>query len=114
MPLVHVKIQWPTGIEPLPDDAITRVTVEDATRADASSVVVGESVLHSVDTTSPSTAVVEVGDIDPSGYYIVRLHVDRQGRGARDVEKGDIITTQSYPVLTRGHGDHVVLEAQQI
>jgi hypothetical protein len=38
--------------------------------------------------------------------------VDVSGSG--DVERGDFVSTRSYPVLTRGHGDEVIAEVQQV
>jgi hypothetical protein len=105
---VVVQLQWPEGVE-LPPDAVARVTVEDATQADASSVVLGETVLDNVDATTTTVADVEVPEVDPNALMIARVHVMPGGRRGLDVERGDLISTQSHPVLTRGHGDSVVV-----
>ena len=49
MARVSVQIEWPPGLTSLPPDARAHVTVEDATRADASSVVIAETVLADLD-----------------------------------------------------------------
>lgn len=72
MARVNVRIEWPDDLRALPEHAQARVTVEDVTRADASSVVIAESVL------------------------------------------GDLVSTQSHPVLTRGHGDSVVVRPRVV
>ena len=109
MARVTVEIAWPEGLTTLPDDARARVTVEDATVADASSVVLAETVLEDLDPGRPAVAELEVGEVDPGASLIARVHVAPGGRKALDVELGDLISTQSHPVLTRGHGDAVVV-----
>ena len=43
--------------------------------------------------------------IDEKRTYSVTAHVDTSGSG--EVEVGDLVSTQSYPVLTRGAGDRI-------
>lgn len=114
MPRVHVQIDWPPGLDPLPATAQARVTVEDAGRADADSVVLAQTVLTKLSADHPALAEIEVPDVDPRGYYIVRVHVDRAGRESRDVEIGDLVSTQAYPVLTRGYSDQVAVAPQVV
>ena len=83
-------------------------------RADASSVVIGESVLADLDVSTPAVASVEVGDVDPAASLLVRVQVSPGSRRALGVEVGDLITTQSHPVLTRGFGDSVVVPLKQV
>lgn len=109
MARVTVEIAWPEGLTTLPDDARARVTVEDATVADAASVVLAETVLEDLDPSRPAVAELEVGEVDPGASLIARVHVAPGGRKALDVELGDLVSTQSHPVLTRGHGDAVVV-----
>jgi hypothetical protein len=82
MARVNVQIEWPDDLRALPEHAQARVTVEDVTRADASSVVIAERVLDDL-------------AVDPSAVA--------------EVESGDLVSTQSHPVLTHGHGDSVVV-----
>jgi hypothetical protein len=114
MARVSVRIEWPPGLTSLPPDSRAHVTVEDATRADASSVVVAETVLADLDVSRPAVAEVEVGDVDPSANLVVRVQVAPASRKALGVEPGDLITTQSHPVLTRGHGDSVVVPLTKV
>ena len=113
MPKVSVRISWPEGAH-LPDNAHALVTVEDVTQVDAPSVVVGETVLEDLDTNRPAVAEVEVDQVDDGSDLVVRVHVADRSRADRQVEVGDLLTTQSHPVLTRGHGDSVVVRPQQI
>jgi putative lipoprotein len=113
--VVHGEVTLPADTEPL-DAAEVVIQVEDVSRADAPSVVVAEQRLHGV-SLRPGEALpfdVEVpGErIDPSSHYSVRVHVDVSGSG--DVERGDFVSTRSYPVLTRGHGDAVIAEVQRV
>ena len=114
MARVSVQIQWPAGLEALPPDARAQVTVEDATQADASSVVVAETVLADLDPTRPAVADLEVGEVDPAANLVVRVQVTPGSRKALGIELGDLITTQSHPVLTRGHGNSVVVPLVQV
>lgn len=111
---VSVQIEWPPGLEALPPDARARVTVEDTTQADASSVVVAETVLDDLDLTRPAVADLDVGEVDPTASLVVRVQVTPGNRKALGIELGDLITTQSHPVLTRGHGDSVVVPLTRV
>jgi hypothetical protein len=44
--------------------------------------------------------------------YSVRVHIDVAGSG--EVDKGDLITTQSYPVLTSGGGGEIRIEVRRV
>lgn len=114
MARVHVQIEWPPGITTLPPGARAHVTVEDASRADASSVVLAETVLSDLDLTRPASAEVEVGPFDPAASLLVRVQVSPGDRKALGIELGDLITTQAHPVLTQGHGDSVVVPLKQV
>ena len=98
------------------DRADVIVQVEDVSRADAPSVVVGEKRLPRVALRPGAKLPFEVeipeGALDESHSYSVRAHVDVSGSG--EVETNDLVTTQSYPVLTRGHGDSVKLQVKKV
>ena len=114
MARVNVQIEWPDDLRALPKHAQARVTVEDVTLADASSVVIAERVLDDLAVDQPAVAEVEVGEVDPKANLIVRVHVTDAGRPTRDVEAGDLVSTQSHPVLTHGHGDSVVVRPRVV
>jgi hypothetical protein len=114
MARVNVQIEWPDDLRALPERAQARVTVEDVTVADASSVVIAERVLDDLAVGQPAVAEVEVGEVDPKADLIVRVHVVDAGRPTRDVEAGDLVSTQSHPVLTHGHGDSVVVRPRVV
>ena len=82
--------------------------------ADASSVVIAERVLDDLAVDQPAVAEVEVGEVDPKANLVVRVHVTDAGRPTRDVEAGDLVSTQSHPVLTHGHGDSVVVRPRVV
>ena len=113
MPKVSVRITWPEDAH-LPDNAHALVTVEDVSAVDAPSVVVGETVLEDLDTGRPTVTEVEVGEVEAGSDLVVRVHVADRSRTDRHVEIGDLVTTESHPVLTRGHGDEVVVRPRQI
>jgi predicted transcriptional regulator len=114
MARVNVQIEWPDDLRALPEHAQARVTVEDVTQADASSVVIAERVLDDLAVDQPAVAEVEVGEVDPRANLVVRVHVTDAGRQTREVEVGDLVSTQSHPVLTHGHGDSVVVRPRVV
>jgi hypothetical protein len=77
-------------------------------------VVIAERVLDDLAVDQPAVAEVEVGEVDPKADLIVRVHVTDAGRPTRDVEAGDLVSTQSHPVLTHGHGDSVVVRPRVV
>jgi putative lipoprotein len=91
------------------------VQVEDVSRMDAPSIVVGEQQIEDVPLDGgsvPFEVEVPAGLVDERGSYSVRVHVDVTGTG--QVEHGDLITTQSYPVLTGGNPDARTVEVKRI
>ena len=118
MATVTVQIEWPAELGPLPEDARARVTVEDVTALDGDSVVLAERVLDHLDRSVSSVTEVDIdvddSHLDPRSDVIVRVHVLPAGRESRQVEAGDLITMQSHPVLTGGHGHSVVVRPQRI
>jgi len=96
--------------------ALVIVQVEDVSRADAPSSVVGEQrregvELHPGDVI-PFEVEVDAGALDEGARYSVRVHIDVAGSG--EVDAGDLISTQSYPVLTGGYADEAEIEAHLI
>jgi putative lipoprotein len=92
------------------------VRVEDVSRADAPSVVVGEQRFKGTDLAEaeriPFAVEIPAELIDERATYAVSVHVDVSGSG--NVERGDLITTESYPVLTRGHPDEMNVRVRKI
>lgn len=113
MATVHVQIEWPDDA-PLPEDACARVVVEDVSALDAGSTVVAETVVEDLDPTDATEATLEVDDVDPGADLVVRVHVTPRSRRGMPVEVGDLLTTESHPVLTRGHGADVVVRPRLI
>ena len=102
--------------EQLPAGPVTVVArVEDVSRADAPSSVVGEQV-QTVELRrgSPVPFAIEVpaDRIDSRRHYAVSVHVDVSGSG--EVTKGDLLTTQSYPVVTFGYPSRVQVHVHRI
>jgi putative lipoprotein len=108
-------ILLPTTVMPTVAAAVV-VKVEDISRADAPSVVVGEQRMSSVSLSSggrvPFEVQVPVKQIDERGSYSVSAQINLRGSG--QVEPGDLIVTQTYPVLTGGYPDEVELEVRPV
>jgi uncharacterized lipoprotein YbaY len=98
------------------DDAAIHIRLEDVTRADAAAVLVTEKVLqpvsHPAGMTDGPEFEMPVHLPDRSALYSVRVHVDVHRNG--QITRGDFISTQSYPVLTRGHLDSVEIKVREV
>lgn len=81
------------------------VQIEDISRADASSISIAEQrqyrVILRAGAVLPFTVQVPADQLNPRNLYSVRVHIDVTGSG--EVEVGDLVTTQTFPVLTRGY-----------
>jgi putative lipoprotein len=92
------------------------VRVEDVSRADAPSVVIAEHRQRGVPlrrgAVLPFALEVPADRVDARSLYSVHAHVDASGSGT--VEPGDLISTRSYPVLTRGYGHEAEVEVQRV
>lgn len=112
---VRGRIDLPGDSVP-PRAAALVVQVEDVSRADAPSIVVGEKRDENVELEPGGclffSVAVPVDAIEERHLYTVRVHVDVTGSG--DIHKGDLITMQSYPVLTRGNGDEVTVAVRPV
>ncbi len=90
--------------------------VEDISRADAPSIVIGEQ--HQTDVALQAGQVVPLrieipaSEINERHSYSVRVHIDVSGLGK--VAHGDLLSTQTYPVLTRGYGNEVRVNVRPV
>jgi uncharacterized lipoprotein YbaY len=96
--------------------AIARVTLLDVTRADAPARTVAEqavaNVTHPGGEGQPVVFTLRLQQRDPRARYVVRAHVDVNGDGR--VSRGDYISAESYPVLTFGHSNRVVVRLRSV
>ena len=89
--------------------------VEDVSRVDAPATVVAEvtrPLTEAMDAGDRFTVELTVPEIDERASYNVRAHIALSASGEK--ASGDQITTRSYPVLTRGAPDRVVVEVVPI
>jgi uncharacterized lipoprotein YbaY len=100
----------------LPAEATIYVRLLDTSTADAPAVLVAEQVLRkSAEEANRSGKVsfqLRGGPIDASRDYTVSVLIDIDGDGR--VSRGDFISIQSYPVLTRGHSDSVSIQVERV
>jgi putative lipoprotein len=111
---VRGEVVLPAG-EPGERAARLVVQVEDVSRMDAPSQVIAEQQIDDVPLDGTSVAfevAVPAGLVDERASYSVRVHVDVSGSGV--VEQGDLITTQSYPVLTHAAPETARIEVRRI
>jgi hypothetical protein len=96
--------------------ATVYVRLEDVSRVDAPSTTVDEHVLTSVSHRQGDEDRLSVDLSAPAASgresYGVRVHVDVDGDG--QVSRGDLISVESYPVLTFGHPDVVEVRLREV
>src|SRR5512138_55033 len=113
--VIHGQLVLPKS--ELPSEAASvLVQIEDVSRADAPSGVVAEQRLPGV-RLQPGGVIgfsIEVPNdrINPRSRYSVRAHVDVSGSG--EVERGDLVSTQSHPVLSPGTTDDVAIPVRKV
>ena len=111
---VRGTIVLPAGTPDAKADVL--VQVEDVSRADAPSRVVGQALRKGMKLRAGGELRYEVkvpaDMVEEGGSYAVRVHVDFSGSG--EVEVGDLVSTQSHPVLTRGHPDTAVVPVRKV
>ena len=58
--------------------------------------------------------VIQIPDelIDERSLCSIRAHVDRSGSG--EVKSGDFVSTESYPVLSRGYGTSATIKVRRV
>ena len=102
------------GLPSGPVDVV--VKVEDVSRADAPSTVVGQQIRKTLSLSPGETLPfeIEVPDerIDERASYSLSAHV--RAAGSEAVKPGDLITTESFPVLTRGYGDEGTIRVKRV
>jgi copper homeostasis protein (lipoprotein) len=91
----------------LPPDAAIHLTLEDVSRQDAPATFIAGQVVPTQgrQVPIPFTIYYATGDIDQRHTYHVRAAIIVDGERR-------FLTTQAYPVLTRGHPDHIEMTLQ--
>lgn len=96
--------------------ADVNVYVEDVSRADAPSVVVGHQRQTGVSlrpgSRLPFAVDIPAELIHERNLYSIRVHIDTSRSG--EIKKGDLISMQTYPVLTRGYGDSATVNVKRV
>lgn len=112
---VEVTALLPAGLAPS-GAAVLRVRLENVSVADRPSAVVSSAEVSVPEPTDGGgvevSLAVPAADIDERDSYSVFAHLDLDGSG--DVSAGDALTTQTYPVLTRGAPDRVEVSLVRI
>jgi hypothetical protein len=96
------------GDAPFLETGRVHVFLEDTTYADASAIIVRHDVLAAGALVFEMTGLT----VEPQRVYTIRVLVDLDGDGR--VSRGDFITTESYPVLTRGRPAEVTVVVRRI
>jgi putative lipoprotein len=91
----------------MPPEAVLEATIEDVSRADAPSIVIGTTRIESPRVPVAFTIRYDPKRIDPSRRYVVRARIVLNGRPV-------FITDISHAVLTAGAGDRVAIVMRRI
>jgi uncharacterized lipoprotein YbaY len=112
---VRAEIELPTGDVPSHAAEVV-VYVEDVSRGDAPSTVIGVKREQSVQLRPGALLQVSMDIpaalIDERSIYSARAHIDVSGSG--NVKKGDLVSTETYPVLTRGHATTIRMKVRRV
>ena len=115
MCLVHGQIQFACGAASF-SGATLYIRLLDVSNADAASAVVAEQIVPDVRCVAGSTTTLPFAlrapNIDRQAHYTISAHCDLDADGVISV--GDLITMQSYPVLTFGFPDHVIIDLRAV
>ncbi len=97
-------------------DATVYVYLEDVSRQDASAKILGKQVIANISHSQGSSSSLQFavyGKLpEARAHYSVRVLVSRQGR--EEIQLGDFVTTQSYPVITFENPDFVSINVHEI
>lgn len=92
------------------------VYLEDVSLQDASSRIVAKQILtaasHQYGRESRIGFTLQSEEPDEKTSYSVRVHVAMHD--AEEIRIGDFITMQSYPVLTFGRPNHVIVQVREV
>jgi uncharacterized lipoprotein YbaY len=96
--------------------ATVHILLEDVSFQDAPSKLITEQTIKNVSHDNIDQQKIEFviyGNIvDTQADYSIRVHgdVDKDGR----ISKGDFVTVQSYPVLTHGPPDNLLVTVKEV
>jgi uncharacterized lipoprotein YbaY len=113
--LVKGIIVFEEHIKPI-SEATIHIRLEDVSLQDAPSKLIVEQVIRNVsydNTDHQKIEFVVYGNIvDIRARYSISVHVDVDNDDR--IGKGDFITMQSYPVLTQGYPDNLLVNVKEV
>jgi uncharacterized lipoprotein YbaY len=114
-PLVTGEVVFDENTNPFSGATIT-VRLEDVGMMDGPATVVAEQVIRNVSydgNGKKSVSFTLQGSLpNDNSSYSVSSHVSMDG--SDDIQKGDYITKQSYPVLTHGNPNRVSVHVKKV
>jgi uncharacterized lipoprotein YbaY len=97
-------------------DATLFVYLEDVSLQDAPSKIVARQVISNISHTRGTSSCLEFalsGELpEARAHYSVRAHVSLHGQ--EEIQLGDLITMQSYPVITFGNPNFVSVNVREV
>ena len=95
--------------------ATANIYLEDVTFIDAASTYISKQVIADINHQMGVTNCVEFAlnsFYEQNGRYIIKAHISING--SEEIQRGDYITMESYPVLTFGYPDRVSVYVQEV
>jgi uncharacterized lipoprotein YbaY len=115
VPLVSGKIPFHEEIHSF-FDATLFVYLEDVSLQDAPSKIVARQVISNISHTRGTSSCLEFalyGELpEARAHYSVRVHLSLHGQ--EEIQLGDLITMQSYPVITFGNPNFVSVNVREV
>jgi uncharacterized lipoprotein YbaY len=115
LPLVRGEIIFDGEVKPFSEGTIY-VRLEDVSLLDAPSKLISEQVIGKISydpTINGTIKFALYGKVtNVQASYIVSVHVDVDNNGK--ISSGDFINMESYPVLTYGYPDHVLVHVRKV
>jgi uncharacterized lipoprotein YbaY len=111
--LVTGEITFEDGTQPF-SGATAFVKLEDVSLMDVDATVVAQQTLQNVayDGFAAIPFVLNGSADDEKARYRVSAHISFDGD--EDIQQGDFVTMQSYPVLTYGNPNTVTLQVRRV
>ena len=114
-PLLKSNLIFPQSTRIFPQ-AVGYIRLEEVSRADTPSNIISEQVIRKISDKIRTENRLEVNLYGPNLNrrlnYAVNVHIDSDGNG--QINRGDYINTESYPVLTFGRSNQVTVKLKLI
>ncbi len=97
-------------------EAKVNIYLEDVSYLDAPSIIVVQQVIpdiyHEIGTDNRVKFALKSENLNKRASYSIRVHISLHGD--EQIHPGDYTTMESYPVLTFGYPNHILVRVQKV